>query len=66
MCSNRLASLSAEEVVHSDYSRPTEEASSAGFVVASFDVKLNDTQREAFVERERAHLICTVPYYLFN
>ena len=60
----RLASLSAEEVASrtSKCTSPAEEAP-AGFVVAAFDVTLDDVQREAFVERERAYRIETISYY---
>mmetsp|Transcript_33871 Transcript_33871/g.99823 ORF Transcript_33871/g.99823 Transcript_33871/m.99823 type:complete len:268 (+) Transcript_33871:64-867(+) len=58
----RLASLSAEKVVTSDYTSPAEEEA-AGFVVAAFDVELDDAQRKDFVERERAYEFAKVPYY---
>lgn len=58
----RLASLSAEEIeITSDFTSPAEEA--VGFVAAAFDVHLDDTQRAAFVERERTYCIAKVPYY---
>lgn len=58
----RLASLSAEKVVMSEYTSPAEE-DAAGFVVAAFDVELDDEQRKAFMERERAYQFAKVPYY---
>ena len=58
----RLASLSAEKVMTSDYTSPAEE-DAAGFVVAAFDVELDDAQRRDFVERERAYDLAKVPYY---
>lgn len=57
----RLASLSAEKTQSSEPTSPAEEG--AGFVVAAFDVDLDDEQRAAFVERERAYNIATVSYY---
>ena len=58
----RLASLSAEKVVTSDFTSPAEE-DAAGFVVAAFDVELDDEQRKAFMERERAYQFAKIPYY---
>lgn len=58
----RLASLSAEKVVNSGYTSPAEEEA-VGFVVAAFDVELDDAQRRDFVERERAYDLAKVPYY---
>lgn len=58
----RLASLSAEKVVISHYTSPAEE-DAAGFVVAAFDVELDEEQRHAFMERERAYQFAKVPYY---
>ena len=58
----RLASLSAEKVATSDYTSPAEE-DAAGFVVAAFDVELDDEQRKDFMERERAYQFAKIPYY---
>ena len=55
----RLASLSAEKLD----STKAEGSTLAGFTVAAFEVDLDDSQREAFVERERDYDIVSVPFY---
>lgn len=54
----RLASLSAE-FINDD----TPNSTTDGFVVAAFDVNLNDDQRIAFVEREPEYSMEIVPFY---
>ncbi|CAE7381071.1 unnamed protein product [Symbiodinium natans] len=50
----RLASLSAE---------PCPKKPESSFVVAAFDVQLDDEQRAAFVQREASYDIVAVPYF---
>ena len=59
----KIASLSAEPAPDNNAAPLSSSSSSSTFVVAAFDVVMDDLQRRAFMEREGEYKIETVKFY---